>query len=229
MAATQQPFIPVGAPVGYTQDGKVFLDPAMVQFLLALWNRTGGAPGTDSGDAELLALLAGIGRGPNPGALAQNAILEALALQRPARKTDLTEAFLFALMTLRSGGGSSSSSTSGLVTATLTASETITAPALLNVWNNGGSVNVRNADNSVAGKEAHAYAKANAVSTGSVTAYFNGILTGLSGLTGGYAYLGATGAVTSTAPTTSGQTVQRVGPAISATSIVFAPQTSINL
>lgn len=202
---TAQVFVPVGAPI---VDARGFPTDAMVRFMLALYNRTGQELGVDTGGLELL---------------------NALEVIRPV--SDDPAEFLFALMmALMQVRATPSASTSGLITAPLTASETITAPALGNVFNNSGTPNVRNADGSVFGKDATCYIKTSVGVGGTATCCFDGIITGLSGLTGGYAYLGATpGLVTSTPLTTSGQTSQRVGIAVSATALVFAPQASIQL
>jgi hypothetical protein len=107
---------------------------------------------------------------------------------------------------------------------TLTASEAITAPALVNIWNSSGAAKVRNANASTSGKEAHGYVVTSVSSGGTATVYASGDVTGLSGLTAGEQYLAATaGQVTATAPTGTGQIVQRVGFAHSSTAMTFEP------
>lgn len=103
---------------------------------------------------------------------------------------------------------------------TLPASEAIAAGAPVNVWNNGGAANVRNADSGTAsaGKAADGFVNAAVSSGANATVYTSGQNTGLTGLTpGALYYLGASGAVTTTPPSTSGTTVQQLGRAYSAT------------
>lgn len=113
---------------------------------------------------------------------------------------------------------------SGEASKQATASESISAGALVNVYNNAGTVTVRNADNTAAGKEATGFALA-AIASGAVgTVTLQGIVTGLSGLTGGdYQYLGTVGGLTTTPPTTAGSVTQEVGEALDATSMIFRP------
>ena len=124
---------------------------------------------------------------------------------------------------------SPSSSSTGFA---LVASENIAAHALVNVWSNSGAFDARNADTTssiAAPKDAHGFL-ASAVTTGGVAqVLFQGFITGLSGLTPGPAFLGATGAITSTPNVTAGQISQQVGIAVSATTIWFAPQPAIGL
>lgn len=106
-------------------------------------------------------------------------------------------------------------------------SEVIAAAALVNVWNDAGAFHARNADTTAAITalhECHGFTSIGAGSGATMQVQFFGILGGLSGLTPGPAYLGATGAVTSTPNATAGQISQEVGIALSATSIWFAPQ-----
>ena len=110
----------------------------------------------------------------------------------------------------------------GADTAAIVASEALAAGDLVNVWNNSGTANVRKADASTAGKEAHGFVLS-AVSSGSTaTVYFEGTNTQMTGLTPGRQYLSTTpGKCSATAPTGSGQVVQVVGFAISATAMNF--------
>lgn len=111
------------------------------------------------------------------------------------------------------------------------ATAAIAANSLVNVYSNSGTLSLRPADNTVAGSEANAYSTAAIASgaTGTVN-LGNGIVTGFSGLTiGAMAYLGTVGAVVSAAPSASGNIVQQVGKALSATSIQFAPQQTITV
>jgi hypothetical protein len=120
----------------------------------------------------------------------------------------------------------------GANTASITASEAISAGSFVNVWNNSGVFNVRNADCSAAvgGKKAHGFVLA-AVANGAVASvYFTGNdNTGVTGAVAGDVFLSTSGSFSSTAPTTSGYTVQRLGTATSATSINFVEQPTIVL
>lgn len=103
----------------------------------------------------------------------------------------------------------------------MTASESISAGALINVWNNSGTMNVRNADNTSIGKQAHGYAPSAISSSASGTIILgDGENTSVSGLTAGTQYLLSTvGAVTATLPTGTGVIVQPVGIARSTTEL----------
>jgi hypothetical protein len=104
----------------------------------------------------------------------------------------------------------------------ITASEALAAGDLVNVWNSTGA-KVRKADASVAGKEAHGFVLAAVSSAASATVYFEGTDTQVTGQTPGVVYLSATtpGLATTTPPSGTGQVVQRVGFATSATAINF--------
>ena len=119
----------------------------------------------------------------------------------------------------------------GADTASIVASEALAAGNLVNVWNNAGTPAVRKADGSTSGKEAHGFVLSAVASAGTATVYFAGNDTAVTGLTGGVQFLSATtpGASTSTAPTGSGQTVQRVGLATAATNLQFEPAAPITL
>lgn len=117
---------------------------------------------------------------------------------------------------------------SGEASISATASEAISAGAIVNVYNNAGTVTVRNADNTAAGKEATGFAQAAIASGAAGTVTLQGVVTGLTGLTpGAYQFLGTVGAVVSAAPTTSGSITQIVGQAVSATSLMFRPMEPI--
>lgn len=110
----------------------------------------------------------------------------------------------------------------GADTASLPASEALTAGDLVNIWNDGGTAKVRRADASMQGKEAHGFVLAAAGAGAQATVYFEGANTQASGLTPGAMFLSATaGKATATAPSAAGQVVQRVGFATSATSLNF--------
>lgn len=106
----------------------------------------------------------------------------------------------------------------GADTAAISASEALSAGDLINIWSNGGVFNVRKADATVAGKEAMGFVLSAVTSGASATVYFESSNTAKSGLTPGKLYLSTTaGGVQSTAPTGTGQVVQVVGFATSAT------------
>ncbi len=100
------------------------------------------------------------------------------------------------------------------------ASEALVAGDYVNIYNNGGTPNVRKADNSNS-REAHGFVKT-AVSNGAnATVYFEGPNDALSSLTVGARYfLNTAGAVTTTAPSApAAQISQLVGIAVDATTI----------
>jgi hypothetical protein len=111
-------------------------------------------------------------------------------------------------------------------TAQIVASELLAAGALVNVWNNAGTANVRNADASAAGKEAHGFVLSGYAALATATVYFPGDEdTQLAGMTPGLQFLSdvTPGGVLAAAPTASGHVVQRVGVAVSATELIFSP------
>lgn len=101
------------------------------------------------------------------------------------------------------------------------ASENLTAGNFVNIWDDAGTLKVRKADATVAGKEADGYVLANVTSPADATVYFDAINSALSALTlGAVYYLSTTpGAATATAPSASGNVVQELGKAVSATEI----------
>lgn len=111
----------------------------------------------------------------------------------------------------------------------LTTSEVIASGDLVNIWNSTGA-KVRKADATIAGKEAHGFVLVGAGSGASVTVYFEGSNTAMSGLTPGPQFLATTAGTTSgTAPSGSGNVVQRVGFAVSATTMNFQSGVPITL
>ena len=118
----------------------------------------------------------------------------------------------------------------GADTASIVASETLVAGDFVNVWNNGGTANIRKADATTSGKEAHGFVLAGVSSAASGTVYFEGTNTQLSGLTPGPQWLSTTaGRCTATAPSATGNSVQRIGFAISATAMNFQSQPPVIL
>lgn len=108
----------------------------------------------------------------------------------------------------------------GALVKNIIASENLSAGDFVNIFDNTGTANVRKADASSTGKEAHGYVL-DAVTSGSLAAvYFEEFNNQLSAKTpGSQQFLSAVtpGATTETAPTGSGQVVQRLGVAITAT------------
>lgn len=108
---------------------------------------------------------------------------------------------------------------------TVTASENISAGALINFWLNGATLNMRNADNTSTGKAADGFVTSAVTNGSSGTAFVAGLNTALSGLTiGATYYLGTVGTITTTPPAAaSGSIVQAVGKATAANTLVFNP------
>jgi hypothetical protein len=118
----------------------------------------------------------------------------------------------------------------GADTASITASEALAAGDMVNIYDSTGA-KCRKADAATAGKEAHGFVLAAVESAANATVYFEGTNTQVTGQTPGPVFLSATtpGLATSTAPSGSGNVVQRVGFATGATSINFQAQTPIVL
>lgn len=112
------------------------------------------------------------------------------------------------------------------------ASEAIAAGALVDVWSNAGTLNVRNANATTSGKEADGFVLAAVAQGAGATVYFEGTITGLTGLTpGGRCYTSAAsaGAVTQVPPAASGNVIQFVGVALSPTQVTFEADDGIIL
>ena len=117
----------------------------------------------------------------------------------------------------------------GADTATITASETLAAGDWVNVWNSSGA-KVRKADATTAGKEAHGFVLAAVTSGNPATVYFEGTNTQVTGQTPGPVYLQTTaGAGGATIPSASGNVVQQIGVAVSATAVNFERGTPVTL
>lgn len=103
-------------------------------------------------------------------------------------------------------------------------SEVLAAGDLINIWNDSGTEKVRKADATAAGKEACGFVLSSAGNGATVLVYFEGRITGLSGLTPGTRYYlsaASPGGATVTPPNATGNVVQFVGVAVSATEIAF--------
>jgi hypothetical protein len=98
-------------------------------------------------------------------------------------------------------------------TISVVASEALAAGALVNVWDNAGVANARNADNSVSTKQAVGFVIAAVISGGTALVYGMGQNnTAVTGLTPGtYYWLGTVGGVTATPPSAVGSLDQIVG------------------
>ena len=109
----------------------------------------------------------------------------------------------------------------GADTAVITASENLAAGDLVNVWDSTG-FKVRKADATTAGKEAHGFVLSAVTSGNPATVYFIGSNDQVTGLSPGPQFLQTTaGTADATAPSGSGNVVQRVGVATSATVLNF--------
>ena len=113
----------------------------------------------------------------------------------------------------------------------MTTSEDLTSGSFVNIWLNGGVATARKADATTSGKEADGFVLTGTTSGGNATVYFAGQNTQLSTLTIGSRYYLATtaGATTATAPSATGNVVQYLGRAVSATSIAFDTQAAVIL
>lgn len=107
-------------------------------------------------------------------------------------------------------------------TASVQASEALSAGDPVNVFDSAGAFRVRRADAATAGREAHGYVLAAVASGANATIYFEGRVTGLSGQTPGKKWLAAGGGYTSTAPVNPASAfAQSLGVAVSATEVNF--------
>ena len=107
------------------------------------------------------------------------------------------------------------------------ASETLDAGDFVNFYDNAGTTNARKADATDAAKPAHGFVTEGVVALADASVYVDGQNSVLSGLTqGAHYFLSAAtpGGVVDVAPIGSGNLVQRLGVATSATHLVFKPQ-----
>lgn len=120
----------------------------------------------------------------------------------------------------------------GPETKILPCSENITAGDFLSVWDDAGTLKVRKADATAHAKRAWGYAVSTYTSGQNVPMYIESINNSLTGLTlGATYYLSAStaGAITATAPSGSGQIVQVIGVAVSATELAVEMAQPIEL
>lgn len=110
----------------------------------------------------------------------------------------------------------------GADTASISASENLTAGDFVNIYDDAGTTKCRKADATTSGKEAHGFVLSSVTAPANATVYFEGTNDQCSGLTAGTLFLSTTaGGATSTAPSASGNVVQRLGVAVSATAMNF--------
>lgn len=112
----------------------------------------------------------------------------------------------------------------GADTQAITTSEALAAGDIVNIHASTGA-KARKGDATAAGKKGVGFVLASVSSGASATVYFEGTITGLTGLTAGAEYfLGTTpGVPTATPPTGSGNVIQSIGFATSTTTINFEP------
>lgn len=111
-------------------------------------------------------------------------------------------------------------------------SENLVAGNFVNLYDNGGTINVRKADATTNVKPAHGFVLANVTSPANATVYLiSNKNTAVTGLTPGADYWLSTtpGGVTATAPSAAGNLVQLLGRATSATLLPFISDTSYEL
>ena len=117
----------------------------------------------------------------------------------------------------------------GTDTKSIPASEALAAGDWVNVWNSTGA-KVRKADATTAGKEAHGFVLAAVSSGANALVYFEGTNTQVSGQTPGPVFLQtAAGTGGATIPSASGNVVQNLGVALSATDVNFERGTPVVL
>lgn len=119
---------------------------------------------------------------------------------------------------------------SGGASTPITASEALAANDIVSVWNSSGA-KVRKANATDSTKIGIGFVDAAVSSSASATVKFAGIISGLSGLTIGADYFLSTtgGGITTTPPSASGNIVQKIGTALSATELLFAPGAAVEL
>jgi hypothetical protein len=114
----------------------------------------------------------------------------------------------------------------GADTLSVVASEALSAGNLVNIFDDAGTTKARKADaTGGVAKKADGYVLAAVTSGASATVYFDGTITGLTGLTAGSNYYLSTtaGGTTTTIPTAATNIAQLIGKALSTTSISFEP------
>lgn len=118
----------------------------------------------------------------------------------------------------------------GVLVKSVISSENLAARDMVNVYNNAGTLNVRKADANN-NMPCNGYVINAVVSPAACDVYFDGIISGFTGLTpGARQFLHTTaGERTETPPSASGDLVQYIGVALSATEIEFDPADYVKL
>ncbi len=114
--------------------------------------------------------------------------------------------------------------TGSVPTITFNATEPIAAGKLVNLHVVSGTLEVQLADNTSEGKECYGYCTVGGATGDPITVLSapGSVISGLSGLTtGSRYYLGGTGAVTLTVPTTTGNVIQYIGIATTVSTLLF--------
>ena len=107
-------------------------------------------------------------------------------------------------------------------------SENIPAGSAVQIYNNAGTANVRRAD-AASGKAANGFVLSAGVLSANVNVYYQGRITGLSGLTPGPVFLGSLGAFVAAPAGGAGTLAQELGVAVSASEVNFEWQQPITL
>lgn len=110
----------------------------------------------------------------------------------------------------------------GADTASIVASENLAAGDFVSIWDDAGTIKVRKAIADGTGKTADGFVLDSVLTAANALVYFEGRNTQKSGLTGGAIYYlsaSVAGDITATAPSGSGNEVQRIGRAYSATAV----------
>lgn len=111
------------------------------------------------------------------------------------------------------------------------ASEDLVAGDMVSLFDDAGTLKARKADATVSGKEAKGFVETAVTSGNLANVIFSGANVQLSGLTvADTLFLDTTaGGVTATAPSASGNVVQEIGTALSATKMIFQPKASLEI
>jgi hypothetical protein len=112
----------------------------------------------------------------------------------------------------------------GADTTTIATSENLSAGDFVNIWNDAGTPKARKAIADVAGKEACGFVLAATTAPANASVYHEGTNTQLTGLTAGSRYYlsaATAGTATATPPSATGNVVQFVGVAVSATALTY--------
>jgi len=121
----------------------------------------------------------------------------------------------------------------GATTTAATASETLSAGNIVNIWDDTGTTKVRKADATAEGKEATGFVRAGFSSSATATIYLPGdVITGLSSLTpGARYYLNTTagGITNDVSAFASGNVSQCVGIALTTSTLAFNPEPPITI